>query len=162
ETTGASFHDTATVSGVAPITPTGTVTYSFFLNVLCTAPASTTQTVTLADEIGRASCRERALGSGADSFEDNYSGDRSDTGSTSPCEPFVVFKAASSTSALVISDATGVAPSGSETTGASFHDTATVAGVGGFTPTGTVTYSFFLNGACTAPASTTQMVTLAD
>src|SRR6266566_6569779 len=44
--------------------------------------------------------------------------------------------------------------------GFSFHDTATVTGVSGFTPTGTFVYSFFTNGGCTGSASSTETVAL--
>src|ERR1019366_10813885 len=50
--------------------------------------------------------------------------------------------------------------SGSETTGASAYDTATVTTSNGFTATGTVSYSFFSNGTCAVPASATDMVNL--
>src|SRR5262249_5447511 len=90
-----------------------------------------------------------------------YSGDGNYVGSTSPCEPFTVTAADSSTATLVINNATGQPPTGSAADGAAVQDTATVTGADGFTPTGDVTYSFFLNGACTAPASTSQTVTLA-
>ena len=46
-------------------------------------------------------------------------------------------------------------------TGASAYDTSTVIGVSGFTPTGTLTYSFFANGTCLGTAGSTQTVTLA-
>ena len=48
--------------------------------------------------------------------------------------------------------ATTKAWNGTEATGASAYDTATVIGVAGFTPTGTVTYSFFPNSTCTGTA----------
>jgi hypothetical protein len=161
ETTGAAFHDTATVTGVSGFTPTGTVIYSFFHNGTCAAPASTTQTVTLAGGAVPPSNSTGPLGAGSYSFQATYSGDGNHAGSTSPCEPFIVAPAEPPTATLVINDATGNPPTGTETAGASFHDTATVTGVSGFTPTGTVTYRFFHNGECTAPASTTQTVTLA-
>ena len=44
--------------------------------------------------------------------------------------------------------------------GASAYDTATLSAAAGFTPTGTVTYSFYTNGACSGTASTTGKVTL--
>lgn len=38
---------------------------------------------------------------------------------------------------------------GNQVTGAAAYDTSTVSGPGGFTPTGTVTYSFYSSGSCT-------------
>jgi hypothetical protein len=66
--------------------------------------------------------------------------------------------------ATVVDDATTNAPwSGNEAMGASAYDTATVTGTGGFTPTGTVTYSYFTNGTCAVgTASSTQTVTLSS
>jgi len=55
---------------------------------------------------------------------------------------------------------TGTPWAGTEVTGASAYDTATVIGSGSITPTGTVTYSFFTNGSCSGSPSTTQEVTL--
>jgi hypothetical protein len=61
----------------------------------------------------------------------------------------------------VVDDATGQAWSGSEQTGASAHDTASITGqLASFPASGTVTYTFFGNGSCTALAKTTQTVTV--
>jgi Bacterial Ig-like domain (group 3) len=162
---GASFHDTATVTGQqANIVPTGTVTYSFFTNGGCTAPPASTQTVTLnANGTVPDSASTGPLAAGDYSFQATYSGDPNYLGSTSACEPFSVGTTASSTSTQVENAATNAPPSGTEATGASFYDTATVTGqVGGFVPTGTVTYSFFTNGGCIGTPSSTQMVTLSS
>jgi len=59
----------------------------------------------------------------------------------------------SSTSSTVINDGTG-------TTGSSYHDAAAVMGVTGTTPTGSLTYSFFTNGACSGTAKFTHTVSL--
>jgi hypothetical protein len=163
ETTGASFHDTATV-GVLAGTATGTVTYKFFPNGTCTAPASTTQNVNLrADGTVPDSTSTGPLGAGLYSFQATYNGDATHNPSTSACEPFTVTQTEAPTDTQVMVDGAGP-PTGNETAGTSFHDTATVEGVTGVTPTGTVTYSFFTNGSCTAlvppPPPTTQTVTL--
>src|SRR5207244_1427421 len=51
--------------------------------------------------------------------------------------------------------------SGTEQTGATAHDTATIGGQrGGIAAGGTVTYSRFSNASCTGTAATTQMVTV--
>jgi hypothetical protein len=83
-----SVFDTATLTG---ITPTGTVTYQFFTNETCTAPASS-ETVAL----GRDSSPTAPLGAGSYSFRAVYNGDTNHIGSTSPCEPFIVNKAPAS------------------------------------------------------------------
>ncbi len=47
---------------------------------------------------------------------------------------------------VVFDAANNQAWTGTETTGAGAYDTSSVSGVTGFTPTGSVTYSFFDNG----------------
>jgi hypothetical protein len=65
------------------------------------------------------------------------------------------------TVATVVDDAASNAPwDGTEVTGASAYDTATVAGNVGVVPTGSVTYSFFTNGSCTGQPGTTENVDL--
>jgi hypothetical protein len=69
--------------------------------------------------------------------------------------------ATDTTTTTTVNDAASNASwSGTEATGASAYDTATVVGHGSIIPTGTVTYLFFTNGSCTAPPTTTQNVTL--
>ena len=65
------------------------------------------------------------------------------------------------TTTTTVDDASTNAPwAGTEVAGASAYDTATVTSGGSFTPTGTVTYSFFTNGTCSGAPSSTQAVTL--
>src|SRR6202034_2544983 len=127
----------------------------------CSAPPSTTQNVTLNNGAVPSSGTVGPLTAGSYSYEGAYSGDINfDASPVSTCEPFTVTGATPST-ATVVDDATSNAPwDGSEIAGASAYDTATVAGNVGVAPTGTVTYSFFSNGSCSAPPSTTQSVTL--
>ena len=61
------------------------------------------------------------------------------------------------TTTAVVDAGTGGAWDGTEVTGASAYDTAVVTGS---SPTGTVTYSFFTNGTCSAGSSSTSTVTL--
>jgi hypothetical protein len=157
---GSSFLDTATVTGGAGVTPTGTVTYSFFRSGGCTAPAASTQTVTLSGGTVPNSATTGPLLAGNYSFQATYSGDGNYNVSTSACEPLGVGKTASSTATQVINNATGVPPTGTEKTGTAFHDTAKVTGVPGIAPTGTVTYSLFPVGDCTGSPVTTQAVPL--
>ena len=63
--------------------------------------------------------------------------------------------AASTTSTAVFDQATNSGWAGTEVTGATAYDTATVAGDGTQPPAGTVTYSFFDNGTCTTDPNTT-------
>ena len=160
EVTGASAYDTSTVSGVSGFTPTGTVTYSFFANGTCTGSAISTQTVSLVGGIVPDSSTVGPLAAGSYSFDATYNGDSNYPVLPSSCEPFTITKAMPSTGTTVFDAAGHAAWSGTEVTGASAYDTSTVSGVSGFTPTGTVTYSFFANGTCTGSAISTQTVSL--
>jgi len=159
EVTGASAYDTSTVSGVTGLPPTGTVTYNLFANGTCAFPASATP-VTLSNGTVPNSGTTGALGAGSYSFDASYSGDSNYLSSTSGCEPFSVAPAQPSVGTVVDNAATNAAWSGTETTGASAYDTSSVSAVAGFTPTGTVTYSFFDNGTCNGTPSTTDSVSL--
>ena len=160
EVTGASAVGTATVTGNNGVTPTGTVTYSIFSGGTCMAPATSTQIVNLSAGSVPDSDPTGALGAGAYSFEADYSGDANYSSQTGSCEPFNVDQATPATATAVDDTATGSPWSGTEVTGANAVGTATVTGNNGVTPTGTVTYSFFSGGACTAPATSTQIVNL--
>ena len=106
EVTGASAYDTATVTGVASFTPSGSVTYRFFANGTCALPASATETVTLSGGTVPNSAKTAALGAGAYSFEASYSGDGNYTGSSGSCEPFSVAGAPASVGTVVNDTAT--------------------------------------------------------
>src|SRR5262249_47783581 len=139
ESTGSSAYDTATVTPSDGFTATGTVSYTFFTNGSCQGAGSPAGTVTLDAAGDRAHTNtEHALAAGNYSFQATYSGDSNYAGSTSPCEPFSVGQNSTTTSTTVF-DATTNAPwSGSETTGASAYDTATISGQqDGIMPTGT-------------------------
>ena len=159
EQTGASAYDTAAVSGVAGFTPTGTVVYNFFINGLCSG-TPTAQTVMISGGNVPTSSDTSALGAASYSYVAVYGGDSNYLGSTGSCEPFSVAKATSNATTTVFDAATKAAWTGTEQPGSSAYDTAVVSGVAGFTPTGSVTYKFFTNSACTAPPATTQTVTI--
>ena len=93
------------------------------------------------------------LTGGEFAFQATYSGDATYTASTGACEPLEVTPVASTT-VTVIHDADH-APVTSVPAGTTVHDQATVTGGLG-TPTGTVTFSWFTNGTCTAPAAATS------
>ena len=161
EQTGTSAYDTAVVGGgVTGFTPTGTVTYTLFPNGTCSGTPSSSGAVTLSGGTVPNSSTTGSLGAGSYSFEGTYSGDSNFLGSTGSCEAFSVAKATSSTTTTVFDATTKAAWSGTEQPGSSAYDTAAVSGVAGFTPTGSVTYKFFTNSACTAPPATTQTVTI--
>ena len=153
---GTTVHDQATVTG-GSATPTGTVTFDWFTNGTCTAPAAATSSPFTLDAAGVADgttfTQTRSPGSFA--FRATYSGDGTYPASTGPCEPLTVTTIASDT-ATVIHDATHGSVS-SVAAGTTVHDQATVTGqVGLPVPTGTVTFDWFTNGTCTAPAAATS------
>jgi len=71
-----------------------------------------------------------------------------------------VTQCGSTMSSQVINDMTNAPATGTEVTGASFHDNATVSGLVGLTPTGMVTYQLYSNGGCTSPSLTSNTVNL--
>ena len=180
ETTGASAYDTATVTTSDGSTPTGTVTYTFFPNGTCAADTGASAGTVTLDSSGNVpqSNTEGPLGAGSYAFEATYwivvpvvydgaiNTAVEPAGSTSACEPFSVrtggVRAVTSTTTAttVIDAATKAAWSGSETTGASAYDTATVTTSDTVTATGTVAYSFFSNGTCAGTSGATDTVTV--
>ena len=160
ELVGASAYDTATVTGVTGVIPTGTVTYSLFDDANCTNSPTTTDQVTVAgDGSVPNSTPTGALGAGNYSFDAVYSGDTNYLASpASACEPFSVGLLTATTTTAVV-EAGGSTPWGdTEVTGASAQDTAIIHGVAGTTPTGTVTYKFFTNTSCADTAASTDIV----
>jgi hypothetical protein len=94
-TVGQTVHDSATVTGTpAAFTPTGSVTFKWFTNGLCTGDGTTLNTVAL-DSNGYAdpSTAETPTVPGMYAFQAVYGGDSNYTGSTSSCEPLQVFNA---------------------------------------------------------------------
>ena len=146
---GSSVFDTATVAGVAGVTPTGTVTYTFFTNGTCSVPGSSAPPVTLnANGTVPPSGTHGPLAAGSYSFQAVYSGDANYTGSTSACEPLTIAHA---------TPTIATTPSAGGPVGTGISDTATVSG--GFTPTGNVTFNLFAPGdtGCTgSPRSSTN------
>ena len=161
ETVGASAYDTATVTGAGGVTPTGTVTYTFFTNIACSGAGASAGTVTLtgAGAVPNSNI-QGPLAAGDYAFWAVYSGDANYTGSTSSCEPFSLVQASTTAATTVFDAATNSAWAGTERTGASAYDTATVTGTAGVTPTGTVTYTFFIDNACTVTGVSAGTVTL--
>jgi hypothetical protein len=150
-TTGAKAYDTATVTPSAGFTATGTVTYTIFPNGACTGTGAPAGRVTLATTGSvPVSPAQGPLAAGDHSFHAVYSGDGNYAGTTSACEPFRVGKGTSSTATKVFDDATQAGWTTTEVAGAKAFDTATVTPSAGIAATGTVSYTFFPNDACTA------------
>ena len=153
---GSSVTDQATVSGTGAGIPTGTVTFTFFTNGTCSGTGTPAGTGTLASGVANSST-EASLDAGSYSFEASYGGDTNYQSSVGGCEPLTVSKAMSAT-------VTTVQQGGSAVTavalGSSVTDQATVSGTGAGIPTGTVTFTFFINGTCsgTGTAGTAEAV----
>jgi hypothetical protein len=160
EVTGASAYDTSTVTGATGVPPTGTVTYRFFQAATCTGTPGSTDPQTLSGGLVPHSTETSALGAATYAFDAAYGGDTNYAAVTSTCETFTVGKATPSTATVVFDAMTNAPWSGSEATNAEAYDTATVTGVTGFTPSGTVTYSYFTNGTCAGTPSSTDGVVL--
>ena len=149
------------MTGAAGVTPTGTVLYTFFTDNACTGSGTGAGTVTLTGAGAVPNSNTQGpLAAGDYAFRAEYSGDANYTASTSSCEPFVVAQLSPGTATVVFDAASGAAWAGTEKTGASAYDTATVTGTAGLTPAGTVTYTFFTNNACTGAGASAGTVTL--
>src|SRR5437660_4548102 len=107
EVTGSSAYDTATVSGVNGVNPTGNVVYTFFTNNACSGSGSEAGTSsTFVHEPGGGflaggSSSEGPLAAGSYSFQAMYSGGSNYVGSTSDCELLTVNKASTTTTLLL-------------------------------------------------------------
>jgi hypothetical protein len=154
-------YDTATVAGVAGVTPTGSVTYTFFTDATCTGTGSAAGGGALDGGMAPNSNTEGPLAAGSYSFRAVFtSGDTNFTGSTSDCEPFTVNKGSSNTATTVFDAATNAAWAGTEVTAAKAYDTAKVSHSDGITATGTVTYTIYSGANCSGTTTNAGTVTL--
>jgi hypothetical protein len=158
--TGATAYDSASVAWVPGFTGTGSVTYSFYGNGSCSGKPTWTQTAGLTAGVAPNSNGTGSMPDGSYSFVVSYSGDSNYLGSASVCKSMVVAKAATSTAGVVYDTATQSPWTGAEYQGATAYDTSTVTGVPGYTPTGTLTYTYFTNSTCSGSPSSTQTVNL--
>ena len=153
---GTVVHDQATVTGGLG-TPTGTVTFSWFTNGTCAgSPVATSGPFSLSGGVADGTTfTQTPVLAGSYAFRATYAGDGTYNGSTGPCEPLTVTEVASTTATDIHNAAHQVVTT--VPAGTTVHDQATVTGLNGLpTPTGTVTFSWFTNGTCTAPAAATS------
>jgi hypothetical protein len=157
---GTTVHDSATVSGTSFGTPTGSVTFTFFTaSDQCTGASVGAGTVTLVSGVAHPSTSQGPLAAGAYSFRASYSGDGNYNASTSPCEPLTVTKANSSTATDIHNATHSVVTN--VPAGTTVHDKATVTGISGFVPTGSVTFTFYTaSNQCTGASVGAGTVTL--
>ncbi len=142
---GEQVYDTATLTDI-PFTPTGTVTYNFYTTaspVYGTTTPSSTQTVTLTGTGAVPnSVTTAALAAGSYSYIGVYSGDTNYTGSVGAVEPLTISQVTPSVDTTIV-NANGSALTPPTALGTSVEDSVTFDSlVSGFTPTGTVTYTF--------------------
>ncbi|HVB95927.1 MAG TPA: pentapeptide repeat-containing protein [Nitrososphaerales archaeon] len=157
EVTGAAAYDTSVVTGAAPAQPTGTVTYIFYSGSGSCTGAGTTSTVMITAGAVPNSQAVGPLGAGSYSFQVSYSGDDNYLGSMSTCEQFTVAAAATMTASTVYDAGMSAAWSNNEVTGSKAYDTATVAGVSGFPPTGSLVYTLYSDSSCGKVVATAQV-----
>ena len=147
---GSSVFDTATVTPTpATFTPTGSVTYTFFPDNDCTGTGTGAGGGALVAGIPPNSNTEGPLAAGSYSFQAIYSGDTNFAGSTSACEPLTINAGTTTTATVIKSSPGGTTVTGALPLGSSVFDTSTVTPTpAGFTPTGSVAYTFFPDNDC--------------
>jgi hypothetical protein len=158
-------HDVMSVSLLPPsVIPSGsTVTFNIYNTADCTG-AFSAQTVSIASGASSAlasSSNVTLTAAGALSFLATFnSGNTNEVMSgTAACEPLTILTAPTGVTTQVHNAAHTDITNQSVPVGTAIHDSATVTGqVGAIPITGTVTYQFFTNGACTGTASTSQTV----
>jgi hypothetical protein len=95
------------------------------------------------------------LGAGTYSVQASYSGDNNYLATAGSCETFSVAQGSASTTTVIDDAATGGPWTGTEAPGSAAIAGATVSGISGLTPTGTVSYTLYNNGSCSGtPAQT--------
>ncbi len=88
---GTTVHDSASVSGLASPVPGGDVTFSFFDNNTCTAPAAATSSAfTLISGSVDGTTFTQTPGAGGKSFQAYYTGDTNYLAADGACEPLFV------------------------------------------------------------------------
>ena len=163
---GTSVYDTATLSGFGSTAPTGTVTYTFV--DISTGALSGTETVQVGSNGSVPnSTPTPPLHAGSYTYQAQFIGNGFWNGvtATSDLETLTVNQATPSVSTTIHDSVTNLPPpAAGDPLGSKVYDTATVTGIPGFTPTGTVTYNFYNTATPvygTTVPSTTETVTLA-
>src|SRR5207247_352554 len=148
---GTTVHDKATVSGSFG-TPTGTVTFTFFTtSSTCTGTSVGSGTVTLdASGVAHPSASQGPLSAGSYSFIAHYNGDLNYTATDSPDQPLT--RPNSTPTSLTYTDDSMHTPVVTVPARTTVHVNATLAGAF-WTPTGTVTFTFFTASSACAGAS---------
>ena len=152
----AAAYDTAKVVTPSALpAPTGTVTYTFFSNDTCATESGSnigTKTIGAGGAVPNSDTKS-GLAAGSYAFQATYSGDDNYKGSTSECEKFTVvggpYDPKTTTTTTIFNASTNAALVGDLALNGSVYDTSVVTHVGGLTPTGTISYTFWSNNSCT-------------
>ena len=132
---GATVHDSATVTGTqAGGTPTGTVTFAWFANGLCTGrPVAVSDPFDLVNgSVDASAFTQTPASAGPYAFEAHYNGSTTYNEATSACEPLTVNPN---------QPTIHTTPSAGGNVGVVLNDSALLAG--GFQPQGTITFKLF-------------------
>ena len=149
-TVGESVTDSATLTGTDLLTASGTVTYQFFSGFSCAGAATIVGTpVVVNGGVIPASVSKAFNSAGLYSWNAVYSGDASNNGATSQCEPLTVNKATPHVTSTVTPSAITVGSSATD-----------LAAVSGFIPTGTTTYTAYSDSSCTTSVFTSASIPL--
>ena len=157
------IHDKATVTGDGALVPTGSVTFKFFLNTTCTGTPNDTSTATLTSgAVDNTGFAKGPLAAGSYSFLASYGGDANYTAADGLCETVTVGKATPSVTTAIHNGGNHAADVQGTTIAldSTIHDKATVTGDGTLVPTGSVTFKFFLNSACSGTPNDTSTAAL--
>jgi uncharacterized repeat protein (TIGR01451 family) len=156
---GSSVYDTSQLSGLVEGQPaTGSIEYRFFQNGDCSGEGSSAGS---GIELGGESNTEGPLGAGSYSFDARYVAGENDNYASSDwsgCEPFTVGATAPSASTTLKNAGTNATIQNGSTLphGSSVYDTAQITAPDSFPLTGTVSFRFFHNGACTGTPASVQ------
>ena len=161
-TVGGSISDSASISAASPPGPSpgGTITFRLYgpSNLTCAAPATfTSSPVAVAGTGTYSSGSFTPTASGTYFWVATYSGDANNAGVAGPCGAVGETSTVSSATPTIATTA-----SASVALGGSISDTATLSG--GFSPTGTITFSVYgpNNQSCTGSAAFTSVVTVSS
>src|SRR5262249_7367762 len=151
-------HDRATVTGSGP-TPTGNVAFTFYHNDDCSGVGVPAGMIALdANGVAHSSADQGPLAAGSYSFQAHYSGDGNYDPANNACEPLTV-EQATPTAATTLHDADHN-PITSIPLASSIHERASVSGIAAFAPTGSVAFTFYTSGDCSAGAAAAGSLTL--
>jgi hypothetical protein len=160
---GTVMHDLATVTVSGSFAPTGNVAFTFYGNGTCEGTGASAGSIALdgaSPGVAHPSDSTAALAAGTYAFKASWIGDNNYTGNTSLCENFTVNKADSNVVTEIHNANHEVVTIVLE--GTVVHDKATVGGIQGFVPTGSVDFTWYTNGTCSGEGFSAGTVPLVN